>query len=218
MWEIEYILYSKPFDGKPAEGNHVNISNTDYSNTSSYSSSSLRSEEEITTEQENILLVEEENSNSMNVVNTITNNEIQSNKLNNNVLPTKYIKSGKQKTKTQIVKNGVDYERIFPLLWKFYPNNNGKPMAQKRFREKIKTEEDLNILRFALPRFLQSEKTRQGENYPKFIPHLSTYLSQERFRDYEEMWHQCNGITPNTCTLDEPIQQAPDYEVYQRNY
>jgi hypothetical protein len=84
-------------------------------------------------------------------------NNIQSNKNTNNTI------------------SDFDFEE----LWKLYPRHENKKLAKDRYKKlSVSTQ---TIIKDHLPRFVEfltREKTEQ-----RFIPHLSTYLSKERYLD-----------------------------------
>lgn len=82
---------------------------------------------------------------------------------------------------TVIMPDGKSYTRdeIFEFLWKKYPKKAGKLMARKAF-QKVKLSDYLMIAD-------KVEKHKRSEGWTKdagkYVPHLSTWLNQERWDD-----------------------------------
>jgi hypothetical protein len=70
------------------------------------------------------------------------------------------------------------HEKTFEQFWSAYPNKKGKAAAKLKWM-KIKPDDAL------LTKIAHNLKTRTDWEDPKFIPHGSTYLNQERWDDQE---------------------------------
>lgn len=78
----------------------------------------------------------------------------------------------------------ADLEAGFDLLWSIYPRPDGKKPARQAFEKIAKNVKDfpglLDEMKAAIAWQSQTEQWRGGV---KFIPHLSTWLNQERWKD-----------------------------------
>ena len=108
-----------------------------------------------------------------------------------------WIKNSNCKEKENKIKESpFDANEVFDKLWNFYPwKKNAKEAARTYFKKKIKTQYDLDLLRYALPLYIS---TVSDKNY---LVLLRTYLSEERYKDYEQQFKNTNK------TLDKEIKQ-----------
>lgn len=97
------------------------------------------------------------------------------------------------------------FKSDFEAFWKIYPRKVGKQEALKAYikaRNGYRTNigdfkgVDKDVLFNALKRFVDSidEKTEM-----RFIPHLTTWLNQRRYEDYEEAKQVVRDNDPNKC-------------------
>ena len=87
----------------------------------------------------------------------------------------------------KIKESPFDANEVFDKLWDFYPwKKNAKEAARTYFKKKIKTQYDLDLLRYALPLYIS---TVNDKNY---LVLLRTYLSEERYKDYEQQFKNIN--------------------------
>ena len=87
----------------------------------------------------------------------------------------------------KIKESPFDVNEVFDKLWNFYPwKKNAKESARTYFKKKIKTQYDLDLLRYALPLYIS---TVNDKNY---LVLLRTYLSEERYKDYEQQFKNIN--------------------------
>lgn len=107
------------------------------------------------------------------------------------------IKNSNCKEKENKIKESpFDANEVFDKLWNFYPwKKNAKEAARTYFKKKIKTQYDLDLLRYALPLYIS---TVSDKNY---LVLLRTYLSEERYKDYEQQFKNTNK------TLEKEIKQ-----------
>jgi len=80
---------------------------------------------------------------------------------------------------------------VFEKLWIWYCKQNTKKQSKKNkakeyFDKLIKTNYDLNLLRYALPRYIESV------NDKTFIVLLRTYLSDKLYLDYKTEFDNLN--------------------------
>lgn len=108
-----------------------------------------------------------------------------------------WIKNSNCKEKENKIKESTfDANEVFDKLWNFYPwKKNAKEAARTYFKKKIKTQYDLDLLRYALPLYIS---TVSDKNY---LVLLRTYLSEERYKDYEQQFKNTNK------TLEKEIKQ-----------
>lgn len=99
-----------------------------------------------------------------------------------------WIKNSNCKEKENKIKESpFDANEVFDKLWDFYPwKKNAKEAARTYFKKKIKTQYDLDLLRYALPLYIS---TVNDKNY---LVLLRTYLSEERYKDYEQQFKNIN--------------------------
>ena len=86
-----------------------------------------------------------------------------------------------QSNNLQINKDTNKYmcDSDFEELWKLYPRHENKKLAKERYKRlPVNTQ---NIVKEHLPRFVEFVKREKTET--RFIPHLATYLSKERYLD-----------------------------------
>lgn len=125
-----------------------------------------------------------------------TNNESLVN-VNKKELPTsKELVNEKENKKRKSDIDWIDIDKQFEWFWKLYPRNEWKKTARDSFMKKIKSTEDLFLLAFGLKKRLEEEKKKWTD--PKFYPHCTTWLNQERFRDYEEQYNKQSVSLPAT--------------------
>ncbi len=98
------------------------------------------------------------------------------------------VKNNNCKVKENKIKESqFDANEVFDKLWDFYPwKKNAKEAARTYFKKKIKTQYDLDLLRYALPLYIS---TVNDKNY---LVLLRTYLSEERYKDYEQQFKNIN--------------------------
>lgn len=75
--------------------------------------------------------------------------------------------------------NNKTCDFLFEELWKIYPRHDNKKLAKDRFKRLPITTQ--NIVKEHIPRFAEFVKREKTET--RFIPHLATYLSKERYLD-----------------------------------
>ena len=75
--------------------------------------------------------------------------------------------------------NNKTCDSLFEELWKIYPRHDNKKLAKDRFKRLPVTTQ--NIVKEHIPRFAEFVKREKTET--RFIPHLATYLSKERYLD-----------------------------------
>lgn len=97
------------------------------------------------------------------------------------------IKEEKKKKKDEI----ENRDEVFEKLWIWYCKQNTKKQSKKNkakeyFDKLIKTNYDLNLLRYALPRYIESV------NDKTFIVLLRTYLSDKLYLDYKTEFDNLN--------------------------
>lgn len=85
--------------------------------------------------------------------------------------PCKQVKN-KQVNKFEI------YDRYFDEIWGFYPKKVSKPAAKSAFYQACKRATPEHIVK-ALQEFADHVKGRD----PQYIPHLATWLNQDRWND-----------------------------------
>ena len=75
-------------------------------------------------------------------------------------------------------------EQDFEALWRYYPRKVGKKKARETFKRVIKSQEILNKLRTSLKDHkLNVWRDTIAKGKLEYIPHLSTFLHQERWED-----------------------------------
>jgi hypothetical protein len=72
---------------------------------------------------------------------------------------------------------------LFDRFWTEYPRKVARPEALKAFKRTKPTEESLAAMLAAILRQGLADKCAKGES--RFVPHPSTWLNQERWRDQE---------------------------------
>lgn len=72
---------------------------------------------------------------------------------------------------------------LFEKFWTAYPRKVAKPEALKAFKRTKPTEESVQAMLSAIQRQGLAEKCAKGE--ARFVPHPSTWLNQERWKDQE---------------------------------
>jgi hypothetical protein len=72
---------------------------------------------------------------------------------------------------------------LFDKFWSAYPRKVAKPEALKAFKRTKPTEESVQAMLSAVQRQGLAEKCAKGES--RFVPHPSTWLNQERWKDQE---------------------------------
>lgn len=118
------------------------------------------------------------------------NDDIVELNINNN---TKILSTCSNKERNKIKKNVITDE-VFLWFWKQYPRKTNKVEARKSLEKHIKTNEDLWLCWYSLFRFNEINKSKWTEI--KFIPHATTWINQERFRDFEDEYTELKN-NPN---------------------
>ena len=91
-------------------------------------------------------------------------------------------------------------EQDFEALWRYYPRKVGKKKARETFKRVIKSQEILNKLRTSLKEHkLNVWRDTIAKGKLEYIPHLSTFLYQERWED---------EITPSVSSTSASSTQA----------
>ena len=87
------------------------------------------------------------------------------------------------------------------MCFNFYPwKKNAKQTARTYFKKKIKTQYDLDLLRYALPLYIS---TVNDKNY---LVLLRTYLSEERYKDYEDEFNNLSKEENKEIKQEENIE------------
>ena len=91
-------------------------------------------------------------------------------------------------------------EQDFEAVWRYYPRKVGKKKARETFKRVIKSQEILNKLHASLKDHrLNVWRDTIAKGKLEYIPHLSTFLHQERWED---------EITPSDSTIGGSSTQA----------
>jgi hypothetical protein len=128
------------------------------------------------------------------------------------------IKKEKNKIKKDEIENR---EKVFESLWDWYCDQNTKKQTEKKkaktyFDKLIKTKYDLDLLRYAVPRYISSVTNKQ------YIVLLRTYLSNESYLDYKSEFDKLNNkeehkeevkICTNEISQDFEIKYKRTYEI-----
>lgn len=93
----------------------------------------------------------------------------------------------KPKEKKEIKKKEKKYDPAFLLFWERYPRKEGKAVAYASWQSKLKTwgDETRVSIMAGLTSQLMTWNTWQGDQR-RYIPMPSTWLNQERWRDFED--------------------------------
>lgn len=145
-----------------------------------------------------------------NIYNTINNNinkEWDFNFNSNNKIISSCNNKIKEKEKEKEKESfAADLEEVFEKLWKWYPwKKDAKQSAMKYFKKNIKNKNDLALLRYALPKYVESVKDKQ------YLLLLRTYLCDCRHLDYSEQYNSTlnsNLTTLNTKSIKEETQET----------
>lgn len=123
------------------------------------------------------------------------------------------IKKEERKKKKDEIENR---DEVFDNLWVWYCNQNTKKQtemdpARTWFNKLIKTNYDLNLLRYALPRYIKSV------NDKTFIVLLRTYLSKKLYLDYKT---EFDNLNKQEEVKVEPKEELRDdnTKLYKKNY
>jgi hypothetical protein len=73
----------------------------------------------------------------------------------------------------QTKKTDIDTSTEFEILWKAYPNRQGKKAALRHFSASVKTADDLNRINVALQNYLKSGNVKNG-----FVKNGSTWFNE----------------------------------------
>lgn len=125
----------------------------------------------------------------------------------NNLIKYKNISScNKKKEERKKKKDEIENrDEVFDKLWVWYCNQNTKKQteidsARNWFNKLIKTNYDLWLLRYALPRYIESV------NDKTFIVLLRTYLSKKLYLDYKTEFDNLNKKEEHKIEHKEEIQ------------
>lgn len=185
-WKISPTLSEK--------NHHNNITNNNITNNNIHSLTSNEVNSFINNISTNELLV---NKNSDIV--EINNKESSFVELNNK---NTWIKNSNCKEKENKIKESpFDVNEVFDRLWNFYPwKKNAKEAARTYFKKKIKTQYDLDLLRYALPLYIDTVKDKN------YLVLLRTYLSEERYKDYENEFNNLSKEETQEIKQEENIE------------
>ena len=86
-------------------------------------------------------------------------------------------------TKEETKEDTKEYMYDFKNFWSLYPRKENKHQAETKYKLVIK-KYDQDKLYVMLERYINDIEVKQMEK--KYIPHCSTWLTQKRFRDFEE--------------------------------
>ena len=116
------------------------------------------------------------------------------------------IKKKEERKKKDEIENR---DEIFENLWKWYCSQNikkqkAKDSAKSWFNKLIKTNYDLNLLRYSIPKYIESV------NDKTFIVLLRTYLSDKLYLDYKTEFD--DFLEKNKDIVIEPIQNQNTIE------
>ena len=94
-----------------------------------------------------------------------------------------------------------NFDEVFSNLWNYYPwKKLQKNDAKKYFNKFIKKEKDLNLLRYALPKYIDSVQDKQ------FLVLLRTYLSKQMYLDYEDEFNNLSKEETQEIKQEENIE------------
>lgn len=85
-------------------------------------------------------------------------------------------------------------EEQFEILWKKYPNKDGRKAAWKHFKASVKNEENFGIINTALNNYLESDKVKKG-----YIKNGSTWFNN--WRDWVNKPKSTDIIDPNVSKI-----------------
>lgn len=126
------------------------------------------------------------------------------------------IKKEKNKIKKEEIENR---EKVFESLWDWYCDQNTKKQTEKKkaktyFDKLIKTKYDLDLLRYAVPRYIASVTNKQ------YIVLLRTYLSNESYLDYKSEFDKLNNKEEHKEEIiNNTNEVSQDFELtYKRSY
>ena len=143
------------------------------------------------------------------------NKDVCSNNINKELdtYSTCSIKEEKKKKKDEI----ENRDEVFEKLWIWYCNQNTKKQtemepARNWFNKLIKTNYDLNLLRYALPRYIESV------NDKTFIVLLRTYLSKKLYLDYKTEFDNLNKQEEVKVESKEELRDDDIKIKYKRTY
>lgn len=137
------------------------------------------------------------NEDSSLVSDTLQNNDIIvkiDNKINSDIVKIDNNKDtcSNKKEKNKIKKDEIENrDALFENLWDWYCKQNTKKQTEMKqarvyFDKLIKTNYDLDLLRYALPRYISSITNKQ------YLVLLRTYLSKESYLDYKSEFDNLN--------------------------
>lgn len=168
----------------------------------------------------NILSSNEDNNNVQSVCSNNINKEERycNNKdiIDNSNIDVVVKEQKKEKRKRDEIENR---DEVFENLWKWYGSQNTKPQdkkakAKEYFNRYIKTNYDLNLLRYSLPIYIKSVNDKQ------YLVLLRTYLSDKMYLDHEIEYKKTLSVNSiqvkNTDTSE--LKNDPEMKVYKRNY
>jgi hypothetical protein len=78
---------------------------------------------------------------------------------------------------------GVDIEELFNKFYGAYPRKVGKPAALKAFKAKAKKSKDPKALLADILKGIEAHGAEWAGKDQQYIPHPSTFLNQERWKD-----------------------------------
>ena len=110
----------------------------------------------------------------------------------------------KNKTKRN-EEESTDSDETFEKLWKWYSSVNikkqkAKAKTKEYFNKLIKTSKDLELLRYALPRYVEST------NDKNYLVLLRTYLSDKLYLDYEDEFNNLSKEETQEIKQEENIE------------
>lgn len=129
---------------------------------------------------------------------------------NGNVTPLSVSVSESNSVSISKKKNKEKKESLpdFELFWKAYPRHIAKPIARKAFLKINPDRELLNRILSAV------EFQKNGWSDPKYIPHPSTWLNQERWTDDQVEYRKSSKGIPATIILDAKWELDHRYDGY----
>ena len=83
----------------------------------------------------------------------------------------------KEDRKLELKRNKEQFE----LIWSVYPKKSGKKPAGDKYKVLMPKEDLFNLIYSDIVKRLKSHKWREEDG--RFVPHLKTYLNQERWND-----------------------------------
>lgn len=120
----------------------------------------------------------------------------------NHTVPDLTIPNHTNQHHAKVVDKSVDN---FDVLWKRYPNKDGKKAAERHFKSSVKTEKDWIDIQKALVNYLQSDPVRNG-----FVKNASTW-----FNNWQD-WINFNGKTGGKYDASNGGQGVSEYAAIAR--